>query len=78
MKIFNRDILIRNAEMTDANTLYKWWTDGSVMEHAGFPKGLSTSIEKIQKEIEKYNDRKRTLIIEYKSLAIGNFLVILG
>lgn len=35
------------------------------------PNGLSTSIEKIQKEIENSNDRKRTLIIEYNTVAIG-------
>lgn len=72
MKIIHKDICIRNAESADCAQLAKWWNDGSVMAHAGFPNGLGTTAEKIQEQIENdSDDTKRRLIIEYKGSAIG-------
>ena len=72
MKIIHKDICIRNAESADCAQLAKWWNDGSVMAHAGFPKGLDTTAEKIEEQIENdSDDTKRRLIIEHKGSAIG-------
>lgn len=72
MNIIYRDLCIRNAESADCAQLAKWWNDGSVMAHAGFPKGLGTTAESIQEQIKNdSDDTKRRLIIEYKGSAIG-------
>ena len=47
MLIRNNKLCIRNAEKTDCVQLAKWWNDGSVMTHAGFPNGLGTTPEEI-------------------------------
>ena len=73
MKIENRDLCIRNAAADDCVQLAKWWNDGSVMAHAGFPNGLGTTVEKIQEQIAYDSDSsKRRLIILYKGSAIGD------
>lgn len=42
----HKDITIRTALPEDAPQLVRWWNDGSVMAHAGFPNGLGTTVEK--------------------------------
>ena len=42
----HKDITIRTALPEDALRLVAWWNDGTVMAHAGFPKGLGTTVEK--------------------------------
>lgn len=72
MRIENGDLCIRNAEADDCPQLAKWWNDGSVMAHAGFPNGLGTTAEHIQEQIAQDSDStKRRLIILYKGLTIG-------
>ncbi|MBR5800730.1 MAG: GNAT family N-acetyltransferase [Lachnospiraceae bacterium] len=68
---FNQ-LCIRNAEKKDCEQLAKWWNDGKVMAHAGFPNGLGTSAAEIEKQISNDSDEtKRRLVIEYKSVLIG-------
>ena len=50
MKIENNDLRIRSAEVDDCAQLAKWWNDGSVMAHAGFPNGLGTTEEQIREQ----------------------------
>lgn len=40
-------LVIRDTVASDAPQLTAWWNDGAVMAHAGFPKGLGTTIEKV-------------------------------
>ena len=40
-----------NAEETDVPVLCKWWDNGAVMAHAGFPNALGTSFERIASQI---------------------------
>ena len=54
MKIIYKDILIRNAEESDASQLASWWNDGSVMAHAGFPNGVNTNEERIKGQIKEF------------------------
>lgn len=72
MLIRNNKLCIRNAEKTDCVQLAKWWNDGSVMTHAGFPNGLGTTAEEIADQIAgDRDDTRRRLIIEYDDTAIG-------
>ncbi|EQB87876.1 RimJ/RimL family protein N-acetyltransferase [Clostridium punense] len=72
MLIKENDLIIRNATLKDAAILGKWWRDGKVMAHAGFPKGISISDEEIAKKLSKDTDEgSRTLICEYENVPIG-------
>ena len=51
MQIKYENLSIRNARKEDCPLLEKWWNDGAVMAHAGFPNGLGTSAAKIEKQI---------------------------
>lgn len=65
MKIENGKLMIRSAEIRDAEQLTAWWNDGKVMEHAGFPHGLGTSEDEVKKLIENGDkDGKHRLVIE--------------
>ena len=75
MKQQYRDLLIRDATIDDAEQLCAWWNDGKVMEHAGFPNGLGTTVDTIKKQIEdkqtgNSTNNQRHIII-YKSTPIG-------
>lgn len=72
VKLKNEKILIRNAREDDVQILCKWWNDGAVMAHAGFTKGLNTTVEKIKKQIAADSDETiRRLMIIYDNSPIG-------
>ena len=61
------DLTIRSALPSDAPQLVRWWNDGAVMAHAGFPLGLGTTVEK---EAARLPSPGR-LMLEYKNQPIG-------
>lgn len=66
------NLTIRNAEAQDADILCRWWNDGSVMAHAGFPLGLGTTVEKIREQISFDTDTtRRRLITEIDGTPAG-------
>ena len=72
MFIRNNNLTIRNATSNDASILCKWWNDGRVMAHAGFPNGLGTSEEIIVQQLSSDTDEiHRRLIIEVDGESIG-------
>lgn len=72
MRIEKNNIVIRSAEIKDAEILNSWWNDGSVMEHAGFPNGLGQSIEEIIERIEMNEGHISQLcIIEIDGKPVG-------
>lgn len=72
MFIKQDDLTIRNATIDDASMLGKWWRDGDVMAHAGFPKGLYITDDEIATQISENTDETcRGLIIEYCNIPIG-------
>lgn len=71
MLLIKDKLKIRNAREQDAKILCKWWNDGNVMSHAGFPNGLGTNEEKIAKSLKNDNDQNRRLIIEFEEKPIG-------
>ena len=72
MFIRNNNLTIRNATSNDASILCKWWNDGRVMAHAGFPNGLGISEESIVQQLSSDTDEiHRRLIIEVDGEPIG-------
>ena len=66
------DLSIREAMPEDAEQLCRWWNDGAVMTHAGFPLGLGTTAEKVREDLAGDSDASgRRLIIEYRGHPIG-------
>ncbi len=68
MYIKDGKIIIRSAELSDTTTLSKWWADGKIMAHAGFPKGLKTDELKLVNRIKLQNEqsfpKNQLMIIE--------------
>ena len=72
MYLTYQNITIRNASAEDANLLADWWNDGTVMAHAGFPKGLGTDPEKVATELAlDSDDTRRRLLLLWKEIPIG-------
>jgi len=71
MFIKDGELLIRNAEPSDAEQLAAWWNDGKVMAHAGFPNGVGTTPEQVRKLLESDTDSSRRCIIELDGVPIG-------
>lgn len=65
MYLTYKQITIRNTVAEDAPQLAAWWNDGSVMAHAGFPRGLGITIEKIVTDIASDSDdtRRRLMLL---------------
>ena len=72
MKITKNNLTIRNAVSSDSEQLCKWWNDGAVMAHAGFPNGLNTTVDEIQKSLATDSDEThRRHVIEVDAKLIG-------
>lgn len=72
MRITHGTLSIRNATPEDAPRLCRWWNDGTVMAHAGFPLGLQTSTEAVRQDLSTDSeDTGRRLIIEADHRPIG-------
>lgn len=66
MRICYENLTIRPAEAADAAQLAAWWNDGAVMAHAGFPRGLGTTVEKVLAVL-----RDGLMVIEENGRLIG-------
>ncbi len=72
MKIDEKNIVIRSANLDDAIILNRWWNDGQVMEHAGFPQGLNQSMDETIGEIKRWERKISQLcIIEIDGRPVG-------
>ena len=75
MELQYENIRIRNAVLTDAELLAKWWNDGSVMAHAGFPKGIGTTAKKVAQDIRMESDSTvRRYLILLDEVRIGELV----
>jgi len=62
----------RLATTKDTKTLANWWRDGRVMEHAGFPYGLTIDEEKLEERLKKQTKSShQVFILEYDQKPIG-------
>ncbi len=73
MYLKQNNLVIRAAIREDAECLCNWWSDGAVMEHAGFPNGLKTDIDKLRESLDKQKDSVslKRLIIEIDLKPVG-------
>ncbi len=72
MLIEHDNLVIRTARKKDAPLLGKWWRDGKVMAHAGFPRGLAITDAKIAADLEQSGSRSLHLfIIEVAGQPVG-------
>ena len=61
-------LVVRTATAHDVELIYELWTDPRVMANAGFPQGLRTTREEIDKKLRKPSDSEfeRLLVVELK------------
>lgn len=61
---------LRTAGKNDAPMLQRWYRNGEVMKHAGFPDGLEESVDQLEESIEKSNasDKRGYFIIMNETL----------
>lgn len=72
MHLQHDKILIRSATIADAPLLCRWWNDGAVMAHAGFPLGLGTTEAKVAADLARQDPTAGELcILEYDGFPIG-------
>ena len=72
MFIQRENLTIRNATMNDAALLSKWWNDGRIMAHAGFPNGIGETPESIAQSLLTDTDQtRRRLILEVENVPVG-------
>lgn len=72
MRIEKDQIVIRSAEVSDAQVLTGWWNDGNVMEHAGYPDGLGLTMEDTIQSIKGWEGKLSQLcIIEVDGIPVG-------
>lgn len=72
MRIEKDNIIIRSANLDDAIQLNKWWNDGNLMDHAGFPEGLGQSLEATRETIKSKEDKlSQICIIEIDGKLVG-------
>ena len=71
-----KHLYIREATVTDVETLVVWWATGELMQHVGFPNGIRTNIEKLRTELEIQKEdiqptSKRFMIVKNDGFSIG-------
>jgi len=72
MQLKYNTLTIRNATISDSDLLSKWWNDGKVMAHAGFPNGTGQTPGEIAKSLQQdTDDTRRRLILENDGTSIG-------
>lgn len=72
MHLQYHNLTIRNVKPADVPVLVKWWNDGAVMAHAGFPNGLHTTVEAETEQLLQDSDETgRRLIVELDGTPIG-------
>jgi|GEM_PF-50212 len=73
IRVKANDIILRNARVSDIKLLTDWWSDGVVMEHAGFPNGLVINKESLRRKyiVRNVSQKEARLVIEYQNKPIG-------
>ena len=66
MHLHYENIHIRTATASDASLLTRWWNDGAVMAHAGFPKGLGITAQEVIESLHS-----GSLMLLWEDIPIG-------
>lgn len=67
-------ISIRDVSLEDAKQLWKWWNDGRIMAHAGFPNGINITLESVVNQITNPNKHEFRHLILYNQRSIGEMV----
>lgn len=67
-------ISIRDVILEDAKQLWKWWNDGRIMAHAGFPNGINITFESVVNQITNPNKHEFRHLILYNQRPIGEMV----
>lgn len=62
-------LVIRSAGPEDAPRLCTWWNDGKVMAHAGFPRGLGTTVQEVSDRLR--DGRNHVMMLEVDGEPVG-------
>lgn len=76
MELAFQNIRIREADEADAALLCKWWNDGKIMAHAGFPLGIGTTEDEIIRKIRAETDdttRRHMILIDHVPVGEMNY-----
>jgi len=65
-----KEITIREVVADDVAQLTAWWNDGKVMAHAGFPKGLGTTVEAVAEQIAEQSKKNCRHMILYTDASV--------
>jgi RimJ/RimL family protein N-acetyltransferase len=71
MYIENGNLVIRHATANDASLLCRWWNDGKIMAHAGFPNGIGCTEQEILQNLLTDTDYNRRLILDIDGVPSG-------
>ena len=72
LNLVYRVLVLRDAVAQDAEQLCRWWNDGAVMAHAGFPLGLHETVQRVRESLAKDSEENgRRQIIECAGVPIG-------
>lgn len=70
--ITGRKVKLRKAEPEDAELLCKWYADGRVMIHVGFPDGMQESADRLRKRLANLeNENSLFIILDELNYPIG-------
>lgn len=79
MLIKKENIEVRNADIYDAENIVRWWNDGAVMAHAGFPHGLGIKFEEVIDQIIESsmlkNGEFNIIVIDGIAVGEANFTI---
>lgn len=64
---------IRKASIHDAALLCKWWNDGAVMAHAGYPQGIQTTTEEVKQGLQNTDLHRLILMMDHRP--VGEMMV---
>lgn len=71
MDLKDGNLRIREVVAADAPLLCRWWNDGNVMAHAGFPNGLGTTEGEVLRLLTSGEPSQHRFILEADSRPIG-------
>lgn len=72
MRLEYENLTVRSAEDADVPFYVMWWNDGEVMAHAGFPRGLNTTLQKVAEIISRDDEKvSMHLVAEIDNRPVG-------
>ena len=71
IKLKNGRLSIRDVSLEDADILCRWWNNGQLMIHVGFPRGLGTDIQKVRRQLSSPESGSHLCLLELDGRPVG-------